>query len=59
MHLTLKKEATKPPGKNFLQQKARFDQFIEDYNHERPHQALGMKYQAELYRSSPRPYTGA
>jgi putative transposase len=25
MHLTLKKEATKPPGKNFLQQQAKFD----------------------------------
>jgi len=25
MHLTLKKEATKPPGKNYLQQQAKFD----------------------------------
>ena len=58
MHLTLKKEATKPPGKNFLQQQARFDQFIECYNHERPHQAIGMKYPSELYRPSARPYTG-
>jgi putative transposase len=58
MHLTLKQEATKPAGKNFLQQQARFDRFIECYNHERPHQALGMKYPAELYRPSPRPYTG-
>jgi len=58
MHLTLKKEATKPAGQNFLQQQAKFDQFIEYYNHERPHQALGMKYPAELYRPSPRPYTG-
>ena len=58
MHLTLKQEATKPAGKNFLQQQAKFDQFIECYNHERPHQALGMKYPAELYHPSPRPYTG-
>jgi putative transposase len=57
-HLTLKKEATKPVAKNFLQQQAKFDRFIECYNQERPHQALGMKYPAELYRSSPRPYTG-
>ena len=28
MHLTLKQEATKPASKNFLQQQARFDQFI-------------------------------
>jgi putative transposase len=58
MHLTLKKEATKPPGKNFLQQQAKFDAFIHDYNHERPHQALGMQYPAELYSTSPRAYTG-
>ncbi len=29
MHLTLKKEATKPAAANFLQQQARFDKFIE------------------------------
>jgi putative transposase len=58
MHLTLKREATKPPGRNFLQQQARFDDFIHEYNQERPHQALGMKYPAELYRPSARPYAG-
>jgi putative transposase len=58
MHLTLKKEATKPAAKNFLQQQARFDAFIDCYNHERPHQAIGMKYPAELYEPSPRPYRG-
>ena len=58
MHLTLKKEATKPAAKNFLQQQAKFDRFIECYNHERPHQALDMKYPGELYRGSPRPYVG-
>jgi putative transposase len=58
MHLTLKREATKPPGRNFLQQQAKFDQFIHEYNQERPHQALGMRYPAELYRPSARPYAG-
>lgn len=58
MHLTLKKEATKPPGKNFLQQQAKFDRFIECYNHERPHQALNMQYPGELYSTSPRAYSG-
>lgn len=58
MHLTLKKEATKPPGKNFLQQQDKFDQFIEYYNRQRPHQALGMKYPAEIYEPSPRTYQG-
>jgi len=58
MHLTLKKEATRPAAKNFLQQQAKFDRFIECYNHERPHQALNMRYPGELYKPSPRPYQG-
>ena len=58
MHLTLKKEATKPPGMNILQQQAKLDDFQETYNSERPHQALGMKFPAELYVPSPRPYRG-
>jgi putative transposase len=58
MHLTLKKEATRPAAKNFLQQQAKFDQFMRDFNEERPHQALGMRCPAELYRTSPRPYNG-
>ena len=58
MHLTLKKEATRPAGRNFLQQQAKFDRFIHCFNFERPHQALNMKYPAELYNASPRPYQG-
>jgi putative transposase len=58
MHLTLKKEATKPAAKNLLQQQERFDRFLEEYKHERPHQALGMQYPAERYLSSSRPYQG-
>lgn len=56
MHLTLKKEATKPPGFNFLQQQEHFDAFIEVYNHHRPHQALGGRYPGELYTPSAREY---
>ena len=56
MHLTLKKEATKPASFNFLQQQARFDDFVEIYNNDRPHQALGMRYPAELYTPSARAY---
>ena len=58
MHLTLKTEATRPASENFLQQQVRFDEFIERYNQERPHQALDMKVPADLYTSSPRPYKG-
>ena len=56
MHLTLKKEATKPASFNFLQQQQRFDQFIEVYNNQRPHQALGGAYPGDLYTPSARVY---
>jgi transposase InsO family protein len=58
MHLTLKKEATRPPGMNSLQQQAKFDAFVEEFNTERPHEALAMKRPADLYRPSTRPYRG-
>jgi transposase InsO family protein len=58
MHLTLKQEATRPAGANVLQQQAKFDTFVEDYNRERPHEALAMKSPAEVYNPSPRPYQG-
>lgn len=56
MHLTLKREATKPPAFNFLQQQAKLDAFVEVYNNARPHQALGGAYPGELYTPSPRIY---
>jgi putative transposase len=56
MHLTLKREATKPAAFNALQQQARFDEFIEEYNNDRPHEALNMKYPAEVYTPSARIY---
>ena len=58
MHLTLKKEATRPPGMNSLQQQARFDDFLHEFNAERPHQALAMKCPAEVYVGSTRRYDG-
>jgi putative transposase len=58
MHLTLKKEATKPASFNFLQQqsRSRFNEFIDIYNQERPHEALQIRYPAELYTPSTRVY---
>ena len=58
MHLTLKRETTRPPEMNALQQQARFDSFIEEFNQERPHEALAMKTPAEVYSPSPRTYNG-
>jgi ABC-type uncharacterized transport system substrate-binding protein len=48
MHLTVKKEATRPPSINSLQQQAKFDDFTREFNGERPHEALGMKCPAEI-----------
>jgi len=58
MHLTLKREATRPAAANFLRQQARFDAFRTHFNHERPHQALDMAVPAERYQRSTRPYQG-
>jgi len=58
MHLTLKREATRPPGLNSLQQQAKFDAFLQEFNTERPHEAIGMKCPAELYTPSTRAYRG-
>ncbi len=58
MHLTLKKEACRPAAANSLQQQARFDEFMSEFNDERPHEALDMKIPADVYRAAPRPYQG-
>jgi putative transposase len=42
MHLTLKREATRPAAANVLRQQGPFDDFITRYNADRPHQALGI-----------------
>lgn len=54
MHRTLKFETTRPPRTNLLQQQERFDEFREEFNTERPHEALGMKRPAQVYKHSPR-----
>jgi putative transposase len=58
MHRTLKLEATRPVGSNLLQQQEKLYKFQEEYNEERPHQALGMKYPSQVYQKSSRKYEG-
>ena len=36
----------------------RYDRFLERYNHQRPHEALGMERPAQRYQASGRSYTG-
>jgi transposase InsO family protein len=58
MHLTLMQETCRPAADTALRQQARFDAFVEEFNAERPHEALGMKTPAEVYTPSPRPFAG-
>lgn len=58
MHRTLKAEATRPPGRTLLQQQERFDAFQDEYNADRPHEALDMKTPSDFYRESVRSYPG-
>jgi len=58
MHLTLKKAVTRPPGNNLLEQQEKLNNFIHQYNFDRPHQGIAMKYPAELYKPSTRIYKG-
>lgn len=52
MHRTLKAETTRPARQNLLQQQERFDEFVEEFNNERPHEALAMKRPAEVFTKS-------
>src|ERR1043166_5751314 len=56
MHRTLKAETTRPPESTLDRQQERFDRFRDHFNNERPHEALGQKRPATIYRPSPRPY---
>jgi len=58
MHKTLKAEATIPPCSNLHSQQSRFDSFQDEFNQERPHDALGGKTPTSLYVASKRFYDG-
>lgn len=54
MHRTLKQDATIPPASSMRGQQRKFDRFLEEFNQERPHEALGMKRPGEVYQPSNR-----
>jgi transposase InsO family protein len=56
MHRTLKAETAKPPAANRRAQQKAFDRFRQQFNEERPHEALEQKTPASCYHCSPRLY---
>jgi transposase InsO family protein len=55
MHRTLKAEVTRPPAHAMRSQQLKFDRFRQEFNHERPHEALDQNPPGSIYRSSSRP----
>ena len=56
MHRTLKQASANPPRANARLQQQALAAFRREYNQERPHEALGQKTPASLYRPSGRDY---
>jgi len=56
MHRTLKEATTRPVASNLPAQQVAFDAFRQEYNHDRPHEALGQQPPASAYSPSPRTY---
>ena len=54
MHKTLKAEATKPAAGNLQAQQRKFNRFREEFNNERPHEALDQQTPGSIYQPSPR-----
>jgi hypothetical protein len=55
-HLTLQEEAATPPAPTPRQQQARFDRLRQEFNTERPHEALGQRPPSRVPVTSSRPY---
>jgi len=56
MHKTLKGETTRPPAGSLRGQQLRFNRFREEFNEERPHEALQQETPASIYKPSVREY---
>lgn len=56
MHRDLKASCAKPSAYDLKAQQRRLNQFVREYNHERPHEALAMKTPASIHKYSSRPF---
>jgi transposase InsO family protein len=57
-HLTLKQEIASPPKDTLSLQIQAMNQFQDEYNFERPHEALNMNTPGDCYRASQRKWNG-
>jgi transposase InsO family protein len=56
LHQTLKQETAMPPQPSLPRQQEAFVRFEQEYNQQRPHEALGNRTPAAVYVASARPY---
>ena len=56
MHRTLKAQTTRPPAFDSTRQQYKFDDFVHEFNEERPHEAHNQRRPTTLYMPSPRSY---
>lgn len=56
MHRSLKQAVAKPPAPNPIKQQAVMDNFVQEYNHIRPHEALDQKTPSQCYHPSRRAF---
>lgn len=56
MHRTLKEETMQPPAATLRQQQRRMEEFQREYNERRPHQALGQRVPASMWKPAWRAY---
>ena len=56
MHRDLKAACAKPSAQDLKAQQRRLNHFVKEYNHIRPHEALGMKTPASVHSFSTRPF---
>jgi len=58
MHLTLKRETSDPPAESLASQQKRFEVWLDEFNHHRPHEALDQASPAEIWREPERKLDG-
>jgi len=56
MHRSLKEATARPPKGSLQAQQDAFDEFVNEYNFQRPHEALGQRAPASIYRPSVRAF---